>query len=119
MSVEWKEWFIDFYTRLIQSAARSGFTEKQLYVFPFDEMHDKDIDRFVAFAAWVRKEIPAIKIYATLERKESLKALPYLDIAQVINREDMYAEAINSKKRFGSMGHQIIRNLFLLILTTG
>jgi hypothetical protein len=98
MSDEWKKWFKEFYSRLVKSAARAGFTEDQMYLYPFDEMRGKDIDRFVTFASWARKEIPKIKFFATLERKEALKALPYLDIAQVINRDDMYADAIASKK---------------------
>jgi hypothetical protein len=75
-----------------------------VYLYPFDEMHDGDIDRFVALASWARLEIPTIKFYATLERKEALQALPYLDIAQVINREDMYADAITSKKEIWLYG---------------
>ena len=82
MSDQWKEWFKKLHTRAVTS----------------------DLIRFVELATWARKEIPGIKLYATLERKESLSALPYLDIAQVINREDMYANAKSSKKEIWLYG---------------
>ncbi|RNC70422.1 MAG: DUF4091 domain-containing protein [Desulfuromonadales bacterium] len=104
MSHEWKKWFKEFYPRLVKSAARAGFTEEQLYLYPFDEMHGQDVDRFVAFASWARKEIPSIKFYGTLERKEALKSLPYLDIAQVIDRDELFEEARNSKKEIWIYG---------------
>ena len=104
MSAGWKDWFKKLYVGMLYSANRSGFSEDQLFVYPFDEMHGDDVDRFIALSSWAHKEIPAIKFYATLERKESLRALPCVDIAQVINRNDMYAEAINSKKEIWMYG---------------
>lgn len=104
MSDKWKEGFKEFYGGLVKSAARAGFSEDQIYLYPYDEMFGKDIDRFIVLSSWARKEIPTIKFYGTLEKKESLKALPYLDIAQIINREDMFADAINSKKEIWLYG---------------
>lgn len=104
LSSEWKDWFKGLYLTLVKSAARAGFTEEQLYLYPFDEVHGKDIDRFVAFASWAREEIPSIKFYGTLERKEALRVLPYLDIAQVIDRDDLLEDARRSKKEIWIYG---------------
>lgn len=104
MSDEWKKAFRALYSGLQKSAAIAGFSEDQLYMYPFDEMKGKEIDRFVALAAWARKDIPAIKFYATLDNKDAFRALPYLDVAQVINREELFAEAIGSKKEIWLYG---------------
>lgn len=104
MSAEWKIQFLKFYRGLVKNAATAGFLESQLYMYPFDEMKKNEIDRFVTLAAWARKEIPAIKFYATLDNIDAFRSLPYLDVAQVINREELFAEAIASKKEIWLYG---------------
>ena len=66
-------------------AVQAGFKADQVYWFPFDEMEDKEIDQFIALARWAREKIPGVKFYATLDSKNSERALPYLDVAQIIN----------------------------------
>ena len=67
MSAGWKVWFKKLYTGIVYSANRSGFSEDQVYVYPFDEMCGEDVDRFIDLASWARREIPTIKFYATFE----------------------------------------------------
>ena len=104
MSTEWKKAFKKFYSGIVNSAARADFPESALYLYPFDEMGGADIDRFIELATWAYKEIPSIKFYATLDKKESFKALPYMEIAQVLNKEELIADAIASKKEIWLYG---------------
>ncbi len=85
LSAPWKENFRRFYAHLIYIAGTSGFTREQIYLYPYDEMGGAEIDQFIALATWIRKEMPGTKLYATLGKKGSHRALPFLDIAQVIN----------------------------------
>lgn len=89
MSQGWKEWFRGWYYRVTKAYSALGFTQERVYLYPFDEMSDKEIDQFIVFAAWVRQEIPNIRLYATLGAKNSERALPFLDIAQVTNNDDV------------------------------
>ncbi|MDI1293535.1 MAG: hypothetical protein PSV18_12420 [Methylobacter sp.] len=104
MSDKWKQWFKNLHARVVTSAVQAGFQKDNVYLYPYDEIKETDLTRFIELASWARKEIAGIKLYATLERKESLSALPYLDIAQVINHKDMYAAAIGSKKEIWLYG---------------
>lgn len=85
LSDDWKKWFRTWYDRTMKMAVAAGVRREKIYLYPYDEIDEKEIDQFIAFAKWVRQEIPDVRLYATLGRKESEKALPYLDIAQVIN----------------------------------
>lgn len=98
MTDEWKEWFKGLYARLVRCAIQAGFSRGQLYLYPYDEVGGKDIDRFLSLASWAKTAIASIQFYATLNKQEALKVLPYLDIAQVIDRKDLLNAAKLSKK---------------------
>ena len=85
LSDPWKENFRWWYDRLVYIGEKAGFTHEQIYLYPYDEMGGEEIDQFIDLAKWARREIPSIKFYATLGKKGSERALPFLDIAQVIN----------------------------------
>jgi hypothetical protein len=87
LSEQWKEGFRKWYTSAVLAAKRAGFNEGQLYLYPYDEMGGQQIDDFVRFAAWVKKDISTARLYATLGwstlgSKGWQRVLPYLDIAQ-------------------------------------
>ena len=82
---QWKTAAKRWYEGARKAAVRAGFTPEQVYWFPFDEMRDKEIDQFLALAKWARSEIPGVRFYATLGSKNSEKALPFLDVAQIAN----------------------------------
>lgn len=89
MDTAWKNAFKKWYSGALRAAAKSGFKEGQIYLYPFDEMSTKEMKLFIPLATWAKSEIPGIKFYATLDKIESLEALPYLDIAQLHNSEDL------------------------------
>jgi hypothetical protein len=97
MSQQWREEFKKWYLGAIQTAARAGFIEEQVYLYPYDEMAGKQIEDFVAFASWVRQEIPSIKLYATINDKAAEKALPYLDVVQVSNIDELLGKFSSTK----------------------
>ncbi len=107
MSDEWKEWFKKLYTILMNSAVKAGFQKDQVYIYSYDEIKENDLNNFIEFSTWAHKEIEEIKLYGTLDSKESLLALPYLDIAQVLNHDNLYADAIKSKKEIWLYGTSV------------
>lgn len=96
LSVKWKEWFRTWYDKIVKVATTNGFTQEQLYLYAYDEMGGEEIGQFIAFATWVRNDIPGIKLYATLGKEDSERALPYLDIAQVVNNDGVLRKFNNS-----------------------
>jgi hypothetical protein len=104
MGAQWKVWFREWYEKVLLAADRAGFGSDRIYFYPYDEMKGDVIYQFEKFSSWARREIPGIKLYATLDNKKSLIALPYLDIAQIADREDMYPEALESKKEIWIYG---------------
>lgn len=87
MGNEWKIWFKKWFEELTKVTAKIGIPKENLYFYPYDEMDGKHIEEFIAFAIWVRTEIPEIRLYATINNKSALQTLPYLDVAQVVNRD--------------------------------
>jgi hypothetical protein len=97
MDRRWQEGFRKWYNGAILTAKAAGFAPEQVYLYPFDEMQDVEIDRFITFAKWVRRELPKCRLYATLGNKNSEKALPYLDIAQVVNENSANSKFLAGK----------------------
>jgi len=98
MDEEWKASFIKWYGDVLTAIVKAGFSKDYVYFYPFDEMRGKDIDQFIAFAAWARKAIPEIKLYATIASRDSERALPYLDIAQIaVSLSKKFPEGKNEK----------------------
>jgi hypothetical protein len=87
MDEKWQASFRKWYKGALAAVAEKGFSSSHLYLYPYDEMHDKEIDQFIDFAVWVRKEFPNIKLYGTLGWKNSERALLYLDVAQISNSD--------------------------------
>lgn len=86
---QWKAAFKLWYEGALHAAVRAGFRPDRVYLYPFDEMDDEGTRRFIDVAVWARKEIPGVRFYATLNNKTALKVLPYLDVAQVANAEEL------------------------------
>lgn len=93
----WKESFKRWYAGVQKSFAKAGYRESSIYLYPFDEMSEKESEQFIALVKWASNEIPGIKFYATLDKKESLHVLPYVDIAQIIDRENILEHVNNPK----------------------
>jgi hypothetical protein len=92
LGMEWQDEFKRWYASALLTARRAGFTEHQIYLYPYDEMAEQQIDDFVKFAVWAKSAIPGVKLYATfgestLRGKQWGKALLYLDIVQWFDGE--------------------------------
>ncbi len=84
MSSEFKNNFVIWYHELITVLKGNGFSNSQIYLYPFDEIREGAIDRFKKFASWAKIAIPTIKIYSTLNNKDAIdNILPLVDIAQI------------------------------------
>ncbi len=83
MDKAWWDSFVTWYDGVISAAGEAGFSPKQVYLYPYDEMKNDDVGRFVLFATEARKKRPLMQFYATIDDKTGLAALPLLDIAQL------------------------------------
>lgn len=90
---QWKSGFKLWYDGLLKTTIEAGYSPEQIYLYPYDEMHGDEIDQFIAFASWAKKTIHNVNFFATIDTKEALKALPYLDIAQLILNNDLLSAA--------------------------
>ncbi|MFD0763866.1 hypothetical protein ACFQZI_03330 [Mucilaginibacter lutimaris] len=99
MSADWKSKFITWYNSLVQNSKVAGFSESQIYLYPYDEVADKDLDDFYNFLTWLKSDHPSIKTYATIAstaRWQKLGAL--LSIIQIRNTPAMIAAVKGSQK---------------------
>ncbi len=84
MSDGFKSNFIEWYHNMIKVVQDNGFSNSQIYLYPYDEVHANEIQDYKNFSTWVKSAIPGIKLYATLTNKESINnILPLVDIAQI------------------------------------
>ncbi|WP_343672655.1 discoidin domain-containing protein [Chitinophaga sp.] len=86
LSDQWKADFRIWYQNLSKVATQSGWNMQNVYVYPYDEITEKDVDKLIAFAKWAKSAIPGIKLYMTLGKlsKNTISQLnQYMDVMQV------------------------------------
>lgn len=84
MSPAWKNNFIFWYNKMLKLIHDNGFSNAQVYLYPFDEVDRNNIKYFESLVRWAKKAIPGMKFFATLASKESIDSiLPLIDIAQI------------------------------------
>lgn len=90
MAPKWKQSFSDWYKNIARTIHENGFPEAKIFLYPYDEVRGKDIQDFESFAIWGKKEIPGLKIFATISNEEAKrKILPLVDIAQIQVKKDL------------------------------
>lgn len=98
MSERWKSLFQNWYIRVIKSVKQSGNANAQVYLYPYDEVRAKDIERFKSFGKWLKSEVPNAKLYATLTSGEAIKQMiPLLDAVQVLDEPSLYDDLPDHK----------------------
>jgi hypothetical protein len=94
---EWKQGFLSWFRALTREVLQVGFSPGMIYLYPYDEMAGPEINDFISFSNWIRKEVPEARLYGTLGSEESLKAVPWLDIAQVLERPELLRKIGSTK----------------------
>lgn len=94
LSKQWQEEFKRWYAGAVLAAERAGFSESQIYLYPYDEIAGEQIDDFVKLATWAKRAIPSAKFYLTFgdETRNSKRwdvMLPFLDIVQAAHEETL------------------------------
>jgi len=93
MSDDWHKKFINWYNNIIKIIKGNGFADATVYLYPYDEVKDKDIPDFKQLIAWARTAIPDVKFFATLTDKSNISALlSRVDVAQILSN---YSELNN------------------------
>ncbi|MEO7043841.1 MAG: discoidin domain-containing protein [Ferruginibacter sp.] len=85
MSDEWKNRFIQWYSKVKNIIEKTGSANPKIYLYPYDEVQINNIADFKSLILWARKAVPGIKFYATINNKAAVDSiLPLVDIAQII-----------------------------------
>lgn len=101
LSVKWKESFKLWYLKMVSAVKEQGFSEKQIYFYPYDEVKGNDIAVFQELIKWLKTEIPTVQIYATINNEEAKnQILPLVDIAQV---SEKIFSSVNFSKNTGKI----------------
>ncbi|HEK19636.1 glycoside hydrolase domain-containing protein [Mucilaginibacter sp.] len=99
MSDDWKNKFLTWYQALIQNSKDMNFDESQIYLYPYDEVADKDLDNFVNFLNWIKSEHPSIKVYATVASTSRWQKIgSMLSLVQIRNTPAMLAAVKGTDK---------------------
>ena len=84
MSNEWKVDFKTWYKRISETISAELGKEAKIYLYPFDEIMETDIEDSRNFMVWAKNTIGGVKFYATLGHKKAVdNLLPVVDIAQI------------------------------------
>lgn len=84
MSSEWKINFINWYNKIKQLILDNSLLNSQIYLYPYDEIKDENINDYKSLISWVKNQIPEIKFYATLGTEANIsQILPVINIAQI------------------------------------
>ncbi len=87
MSTEWKAIFTEWYNNFVIALTKAGYSSKNIYFYPFDEVRTDNITKLKSFYSWTKKAIPDLQLYATINNAASLKNIaPIVDIAQISER---------------------------------
>lgn len=90
MSSEWKQYFIKWYAGIQQALKKLGYSEEQIYFYPYDEIRDaNEIKDFIKLIQWAKQAVKGIQFYATLSYEDPIQQLtPLLDIVQLHHEKD-------------------------------
>lgn len=86
LSDGWKSDFKIWYQNLSKVVTQSGWNMQNVYVYPYDEIEVKDVDKLIAFAQWAKSAVPGIKLYMTVGKLPDNKISQlnqYMDVMQV------------------------------------
>jgi hypothetical protein len=84
MSADWKGNFISWYTNLMKVLNQNGYSSSNVYLYPYDEVRENDINDFKTFVQWAKTSVSGVKFYATLTTEDAVNnILPLIDVAQI------------------------------------
>ncbi|TAM97762.1 MAG: hypothetical protein EPN39_10625 [Chitinophagaceae bacterium] len=85
MSSSWQQSFLAWYRDITRIIKDNGFAAAKVYLYPYDEIRDNDIDDFKQLMVWAKKAIPEVQFFATLTNSNNVNnILPLVDIGQII-----------------------------------
>ena len=84
LSDQWKSKFKEWYNKITGYIRQNGFPNSEVFLYPYDEISEKNIQDFKNLIIWAKDAIPSIKFYATLANDEAISSiLPLIDVAQI------------------------------------
>ena len=81
------EWFHDFlvwYAKATAILRDHGWDESEVYLYPYDEPRDEDADAAKELNDWLRKTIPGVNVFLTINSVDSLSLQSSADIVAVV-----------------------------------
>ena len=96
MSDQWKTNFLTWWDQIVKGANAAGISASQIYLYPYDEVRNQDIQNFADFLTWLHQVRPTVKTFGTLPSVPIIqKLMPLLTISQYHNAKYLI-DAVNS-----------------------
>ena len=84
LSAQWKTSFKQWFIQLKKELGNHNIHYNNIYLYPFDEIKNANVDDFIAFSKWIKSEIPGAKIYVTLDEVKIKNQIEdYVDVGQL------------------------------------
>jgi len=88
MQVSWQKKYLTWYDTVLKILKENNISDQNIYLYPFDEVKEKEIPLFKSFVAWIKKERPQSKIYTTVFYPDLLPQIqPLTDVYQLLISE--------------------------------
>lgn len=92
----WKRRYLQWHDLVMSILKNKGIKEEDIYLYPFDEIKERELKSFHEFTSWIRKVRPSSKIFVTVVKQSILpKVQPDADVYQLLvtkNQLDLVKE---------------------------
>lgn len=84
LKASWNKRFLSWYDSMIAVLDKHGIGNDQVYLYPFDEIQEREVNSFNTFASWIKKERGA-QLFITLVHQKMLpRVIKNSDIYQIL-----------------------------------
>lgn len=91
MQPSWQQKYLIWYDAVLKILEENNINDQNIYLYPFDEVKEKEIPLYKSFVTWIKRERPQSQIYTTVYYPALLpQVTPLADTYQVlISRADL------------------------------
>src|SRR5690606_7848860 len=85
MQASWQKKFLTWYDNIYQILKDHNINNQDIYLYPFDEIQERELPLFKSFVTWINAERPKSQIYITVFYEKFLPQVqPLADIYQLL-----------------------------------
>lgn len=91
MQPSWQQKFLTWYDTTLKILKDHNINVENIYLYPFDEIQEKEVPLFKSFVTWIKSERPHSQVYITVFYEKLLSQVqPLADIYQLlVTRNDL------------------------------